>query len=163
MLADISNGIVNLTRGDSLELPVKINIGTQLEPVFKTLVGTTDKVYFGIMLPNQAFEDAVVKKVLDAESPVDIEGNPILLLSPEDTENLLVGKYYYTLKYRYTNQYGKEAVKTIKPSTLFWIMGENPIKEPEPVTYVDSLPENNVINNEVTKYKTIIWDGGEIG
>ena len=160
-MRDNSNGIINLTRGDTLVLPIEVNLGTRLNPNIITLEGNT-KLYFGLMAPNQAFEDAIVKKVLDSNSPTDENGNPLLMLSSEDTEHLLVGKYYYTLKCRYINEWGQEAVKTIKPSTLFWIMGENPSGEPTITTIKDSLPEDNIINNEITKYETIIFEGGEI-
>ena len=97
-MGDIStNGIITLMRGDSFTTPIHINIGTKLSPRYYTL-SNTDRLYFALMEPNQAFEDAVVKKVYDFTSPQDGEGNTLLMLKPTDTEKLLVGKYYYMVK-----------------------------------------------------------------
>ena len=75
------NGIINLMRGDSFTTPIKINLGSKLRPIHYRL-GPSDKLYFGLMEPNQAFENAILKKVFDHTSPQDGEGNTLLTLKP---------------------------------------------------------------------------------
>jgi hypothetical protein len=103
------------------------------------------------MEPNQAFEDAVLKKVFDFTSPQDNEGNTLLMLTPNDTEKLLVGKYYYMIKLRSIDNFGQEMVKTIVRPTLFWLEGNNVKIEKEP--YYDKGHY---------EFDRIILDGGEI-
>ncbi len=122
------NGIITLMRGDSFTMPIQINVGSKLYPVYHTL-GENDVVYFGLMEPNQAFEDAVMKKRFDKNSPKDEDGNVLLHIKPEETEHLLVGKYYYMIKWRYVDEYNQECVRTLVDPTLFWIMGNNPKQE----------------------------------
>lgn len=119
------NGIITMMRGDSFETPIYINIGTHLEPVFYSLT-ERDRLYIGVMEPNMAFEDAVLKKVYTSSSPKDKEGNTLFILEPKDTQRLLVGKYYYMIKLRSFDDEGREKVKTILQPTLFWIDGNNP-------------------------------------
>ena len=76
-MARKENGIITMMRGDSFETPIYVNVGTHLEPVFYTLTGR-DKLYVGVMEPNAAFEDAVIKKVYTSNSPKDKEGNTII-------------------------------------------------------------------------------------
>ena len=129
---DTDNGIITIMRGDYFQMPILINVGTKLIPEYVGLIGD-EKLYFGIMEPHQAFEDAIVKKVFTSESPVDKDGNVILEILPEDTLNLLVGKYYYMIKLRYYED-NVEKVKTITTPTLFWIMGSN-VEEKEKMYY----------------------------
>lgn len=145
-----SNGIITLMRGDSFTTPIHINIGTQLSPVYYNL-GPTDRLYFGLMEPNQAFEDAVLKKVFDFTSPQDSDGNTLLMLKPTDTEKLLIGQYYYMIKLRSRDSFGQEVVKTIVPPTLFWLEGNNVKIEEEP--YYDKG------HYEI---KRVVLEGGEI-
>ena len=119
------NGIIRLMRGDSFCTPIYINIGTELDPVYKNLTAN-DVLYFGLMEPNQAFEDAVVKKTFTFLDRKDDKGNTLLILDPKDTEKLLVGKYYYMIKLRTIDKIGHETVITVVPPTLFWLEGNNP-------------------------------------
>lgn len=144
------NGIITLMRGDSLTTPIYVNIGTKLSPKYYNLT-STDKLYFGLMEPNQAFEDAVLKKTFDFTSPQDGKGNTLLILKPTDTERLLVGKYYYMIKLKTIDIFGQEVVRTIVPPTLFWLEGNNVKTEEEPYY--------NEGKYEVDK---IIFEGGEI-
>lgn len=150
-MGDISsNGIITLMRGDSFTTPIYVNIGTKLSPEYYTL-SETDRLYFGLMEPNQAFEDAVLKKVFSFTSPKDDEGNILLTLKPSDTEKLLVGKYYYMIKLRSTDSYGQEMVKTIVPPTLFWLEGNN--------VQIDEEPYYDKGHYEIDR---VILEGGEI-
>ena len=117
------NGIITMMRGDTFTMPIKINAGTKLVPEYVGLE-ENQTLYFGVMEPHQAFEDAVLKKVFTSESETDESGNVLLTITPEDTLNLLVGKYYYMIKLR-TVEDDAETVRTITTPTLFWIMGSN--------------------------------------
>lgn len=143
------NGIITLMRGDSFTMPIKINIGSKLSPRYKTL-GENDVVYFGLMEPNQAFEDAVMKKRYDMYSPTDIDGNVLLTIAPTDTEKLLVGKYYYMIKWLSVDSFGMEQVRTIVKPTLFWLEGSNPV---DADVYYDE---------GIYDVDEVVFEGGEI-
>lgn len=151
MLEYYDNGIINLMRGDSFSTPIYINLGTKLNPIYKTLTHD-DKLYFALMEPNQAFEDAVLKKVFDCTDDTDINGNTLLQLEPKDTEKLLVGKYYYMIKLRTFDVYGKEYVKTIVEPTQFFLNGNNP--------EVDTIERHE---QGIYDIDNIIIEGGEVG
>lgn len=146
-----NNGIINLMRGDSFTTPITVNVGTKLNPIMYNLL-PNDKLYFGLMEPNQAFEDAVLKKVYDFTSPRDDDGNVLLTLTPSDTEKLSVGQYYYMIKLRTVDNFGQECVRTIVNPTIFWLNGNNPIIDTEDAYYEQ---DNYVV-------KKVIFEGGEI-
>ena len=125
MKIDTQTGIIRMMRGDSLIIPIAINEGTALDPSIRSLADN-EELHFALMEPNKAFEDAVVKKVLNKSSEVSTDGNLLLTLEPRDTEKLLVGKYYYVVKLFEQQSDGKALVKTIIRPTLFWIEGNNP-------------------------------------
>ena len=145
---DYRNGIIYLERGDSFSTPIYINIGTKLDPKYYTL-NKTDRLYFGLMEPNQPFEDAVLKKVLSYADDTDDKGNTLLQLDPQDTLGLLCGKYYYSVKLRQIDECGKETVTTVIQPTQFWIQGVN--AEVDDNCYSD---EYNV--------EEVIFEGGEL-
>jgi hypothetical protein len=145
-----SNGIINLMRGDTFTTPIYVNLGSKLSPRYYKL-GPADKLYFGLMEPNQAFEDAILKKVFDHTSPQDSEGNTLLMLKPTDTEKLVVGQYYYMIKLRTIDMFGQESVRTIVNPTIFWLNGNNVKQEEEP--YYEKG------HYEIDR---VILDGGEI-
>lgn len=119
------NGIITITRGDSAETSLYINIGTELEPLI-TKLGENDRIYLGVMEPNQLFEDAILKKVYTHEDHADKDDPYALNISfdCEDTENLLPGVYYYSIKlYRPGNGLTtKDRVDTIVPKRKFIIV-----------------------------------------
>ena len=90
------NGVITLNRGDNFEYIFKINEGTLLEPVYYTLT-VADKLYFGIMEPNQQFENAIVKKVFTSYNNTE-DGNVKITLNHLDTAYLRPGLYYYEIK-----------------------------------------------------------------
>ena len=110
-----------IIRGDSYTLPVIINKGTQLDFERYTL-SETDKLYVGIVEPNQSFENAIIKKVLTKNSEKTDDGDVIFKLTPQDTEYLMTGKYYITIKLKQLDE-----VTTILPAKEFWITGTNPL------------------------------------
>ena len=147
-------------RGDSFTTPIYLNVGTKLNPKYYSLQNG-DKVYFGLMEPNQAFENAVMKKVYDWSSPTDSSGNPLLTIYPQDTEKLLVGQYYYMIKLKTMDAFGMEAVRTIVPPTLFWLNGNNPTED-----IYDPVDKPSVDNNGddlfTGEVDNVIFEGGVI-
>ena len=122
-MLDISNnGIIQLTRGDSLKLPLFINANTDSDPIRYTLK-SSDTIYFALLEPNQRFEDAILKKVFTYNSPKTEFNDIWITLKPSDTEELLPGKYYYTLKLKsIDNDSNEEFIRTIIPEKEFWIL-----------------------------------------
>jgi hypothetical protein len=168
MNIDSQTGIVTLMRGDSLIMPIYIDDGTKFNPKYRS-IRLNEKVYFGLMEPNKAFEDAVVKKVLDASCDTDENGIPQLILEPKDTENLLVGKYYYMVKLYEEDVYGKPWVKTIVSPTLFWLEGHNPEEDVIERHETDELKVDHVIvdgglilGDVDDNTRVVVFDGGEI-
>lgn len=122
---DIStNGIISITRGDAARTNLYVNLGTALDPLYSKL-GDNQKLYFGIMEPNQAFEDSIVRKVFtkadhcDPDDPLAV----VITFNCEDTVNLLPGVYYYSAKL-YTDGGFSDAdkVDTLIPKTKFIIL-----------------------------------------
>jgi hypothetical protein len=91
------NNIIVLNRGDSYEFDLTINDETSSDGRYH-LKGD-DAVYLGIMDPGQPFEEALVRKVITADD-ADSEGNFSFEILPEDTLDLLPGKYFYSVKLR---------------------------------------------------------------
>ena len=113
------NGIVSVTRGDSFQIPLFINQGTELKPIRYELTGD-DTIYFALMEPNQRFECALLKKVFTKED-LNANGDIVIKFSPKDTENILPGSYYYQVKVKFNKLDGTYEVNTIVPKTQFII------------------------------------------
>lgn len=153
---DHTNGIVHLLRGDSYSVPIIVNLGDKLHPQIYTL-NDNDRIYFGLMEPNKAFENAVVKKTFSNMSDTDENGNILLTLDPEDTLNLLVGKYYYMVKLKIVKD-GRTIVKTLIPPTQFFIDGNNPEKVECDIIITSTDSSDDIIYDEAD----IIFEGGEL-
>ena len=125
---DFTNGIVHLMRGDSFSMPIKVNVGTKLQPEYYSL-GENDSLHFALCEPHQAFEDAVITKEFTKDSKKDSNGHIILELESEETKDLLVGKYYYQIKLNTKTSDDKIKVKTIVLPTQFFIDGNNVCEE----------------------------------
>ena len=89
------NNIIVLNRGDTYEFDLTINDDTSADGRYH-LQGD-DALYLGIMDPGQPFETALVRKKIAVED-TDAMGNINLVLNPEDTLDLLPGKYFYAVK-----------------------------------------------------------------
>lgn len=90
------SNIITINRGDSFDFDLTINLGGALDTERYILTGS-DAIYFGIMDPGQPFEWALVRKkytVLDT----DAMGNLTISIKPEDTLDLMPGRYYYAVK-----------------------------------------------------------------
>lgn len=119
MLTVSTNDIITVNRGDSFSLNVLINIGTQLEPIIYYLE-ENDSLYFGLTEPNQPFEHALIRKELKAENQ-DENGLVCIDFKASDTERIIPGGYYYTIKL--VRRDGEnEIVDTITPKTKFFII-----------------------------------------
>lgn len=116
------NGIITLTRGDNAIIPLSISVSDPLYPEqdYYVLKGD-DAVYFGIMFPNQLFENAVIRKKYTKEDMNDNNEIPISLI-PEDTENLPSGDYYYQIKLKKDNEEDPKEVTTIVEKTFFHLI-----------------------------------------
>ena len=112
----------NMIRGDTFELPIIINKGTQLdfEPYY---LQDDEKLYIGITQPNEPFENAIIRKVLTNDNLTDDKGNIVLILKPKDTMCLMPGKYYITIKL-----YKNNNIRTILNQKLFFISGSKAIE-----------------------------------
>lgn len=89
-----NNNIV-LVRGDSFDFTVYIEDDSLESQEY--ILQNDDVLYFGIMDPNQPFECALVKKRYTVND-LDSEGHITIVLEPEDTEDLIPGVYYYSVK-----------------------------------------------------------------
>ena len=118
MAETLINNMVTLTRGDTFERPLFLNKGTELKPIRYELK-TDDRVYLAITEPNQPFEKAVLKKVYGREN-TNINGDVVIRLESEDTEMLIPGQYYYTIKAEFVNNYKilNGDINITNPSTL---------------------------------------------
>lgn len=126
MYAEVLKGQITHYRGDTLSVPIKLYEGDRLAPTDYHLT-ENDTLYLGIMEPNQAFEDAVIKKVYTHESVKDTQGNILLQLKSTDTEYVAPGKYYYTLKLRRVVD-DATIVETVLKPTIFNLLGHIPVK-----------------------------------
>lgn len=120
------NNIITITRGDTAKAELLINTGTSLEPNIIGL-GNQDAVYFGIMEPNQPFEHAIVKKKISNENFNSESTTVVIYFDSTDTEFLLPGVYYYSVKLYRPNgdSDGEDArplIDTIIPKTKFIIL-----------------------------------------
>lgn len=114
-----NNGIITIVKGDTIEVPVFINIGTEIEPVRYSLK-PGDKLFFSIMEPHQPFECAILRHTytyLDVNESRDV----VVKLSYDDTAHLLPGEYYYEIKLLTVVNF-EEHLDTIVPRTKFFII-----------------------------------------
>ena len=114
------NQIIKLVVGDTLNLHLFINQNTKVNPV-RYNIEQNDTVYFRVMKYWHDFGNAVVEKVYTSESDKDEQGNLIVHLESEDTEDLLPGTYFYCIKLVHTEN-DEDIVDTIMPNTFFYLM-----------------------------------------
>lgn len=95
-MVEVNNvNIISVNRGDSFSVSLLINAGTSDEPIIYHLKDE-DKLYVGVMAPGSNFENALIKKRFNKENMIG--DNVIITFTPNDTINLLPGKYYYQVK-----------------------------------------------------------------
>lgn len=113
------NGIISASRGDTYEALLFLNSSTVSNPQ-RYILTKASKVYFGLMEPNQLFEDAILKKIYTKDN-LNENGDVVIKFMPEDTINLSPGKYYYQIKASLLQQDGTYSISTINDKTLFYI------------------------------------------
>lgn len=116
-----STGKIQLTRGDTFKSPLFINQGNQLYPM-RYQLSENDTLYLALLEPNQPFEFAILKQVYTWLDEKTQFGDTYIKFRAEDTEKLLPGKYYYTIKLRRVLEDGNEEVHTVIPETEFYIL-----------------------------------------
>lgn len=117
------DGLIDLSRGDSVSLPLFINQGTEVCPVRYELT-EQDTVYFGVCEPGKRFEQAIIRKKYTPDNwKLNKNGDLIISFKPTDTESLEDGVYYYTVKLVTVDEDGEEEVQTIIPLTKMNIEG----------------------------------------
>ena len=109
----MSQNIIVMNRGNSNLIKINVSsglcdLGFNPTPYSLSLEGDTIdidntddifNIYFGVMLPHQKFEDAIIRKKYSL-SDCDKCYNLYIQLNPEDTINLDPGTYYYAVKMR---------------------------------------------------------------
>lgn len=105
------NNIITMNRGDTYKFDLTIDDETSNDGCYH-LTGD-DALYFGIMNPGQPFETAIVRKKYTASS-ADAQSNLTIVLYPEDTLDLLPGKYFYAIKLHINHD--EIDLKTSKPT-----------------------------------------------
>lgn len=103
----ILNNIIKIPRGDTyiFTVPIEDEAG---EPY---VIKPNDAVYFGLMEPNKPFEEPILAKrtapwTFNASANMvssniitfDDKGNYTITIASADTEHLVPGVYYYTVK-----------------------------------------------------------------
>jgi len=90
------DNVISMIRGDTFSFKVRLNnelydnlTSYEMEP--------GDVLYFSLMKPNSTFEDSILIKEYTSDF-VNSRGNVIVTLTPDDTELLPPGTYYYTVK-----------------------------------------------------------------
>lgn len=115
------NNIIQVNRGDSFTVPLFINTGDDFDPKQYVLQEGAE-VYVGVMEPNQAFENAIIRKKYTHED-VDANGNINIVFDTNDTVCLIPGLYYYQIKIKLPLDDGSYAINTIVQKTQFYILG----------------------------------------
>ena len=101
---NMAKNIIKMNRGDTYEF--NLTIDDEGSENGKYVLQGNDTVYFGLMEPNSAFEQSLVKKIYTEEDR-DKDGNIFITIEPEDTEHLLPGVYYYSVKLEVDHENGE--------------------------------------------------------
>lgn len=88
------NNIITMTRGDTLEVAFAKEA---LNEYANYELQGEDTLFFGLMDPNHPFEEALIRKRFDRFDLKNIS-EFVLTFEPEETLDLLPGKYFYALK-----------------------------------------------------------------
>ena len=107
-----------LSRGDTFRFPITINCGTKLEPEIYELK-QNDTLYIAILEPGQSFENAIIRQTLTMKNADEETGAITFILKSSDTEYMLTGKYFITIKLEQEDG----TVTTVLPMKEFWLTG----------------------------------------
>lgn len=92
----VNNQVIQLNRGDDIDIVLQVNTGTALKPI-PCVLEDGEALYLGVMAPNQRWEEAIIRKKLTSEN-CDKNGNVFIHFDSADTENVCPGTYYYMVK-----------------------------------------------------------------
>lgn len=118
MLNISGNNIITLTRGDTFEVPLFINAGTELNPI-RYILRNDESLHLGLMEANQLYENKILEKIYTED---DFNENYDVMISFDscDTINLLEGTYYFEIKlFRMIDDDSTELVNTVISKTKF--------------------------------------------
>ena len=119
MLTISNNNIITVTRGDSFTLSFCDFIVNTTEADCTLHPG--DSLYFGLMEPNQPFEHALIRKMITNDTNEDME-RVEMSFTPEMTEFLMPGTYYYAVKIEHNVIGGEPIVHTLINKRKFHII-----------------------------------------
>lgn len=115
------NGIMTIHAGDTIIAPLFLNIGDIITPI-RYVLKEDDRLYVGIMEPGQPFTHALIRKMLTKDDLNEL-GDPELKLTPEDTERVMPGLYYYEVKLlTHDEETGEEVVETIISKKKIYVL-----------------------------------------
>ena len=144
---------VCLNRGDDATFTLHINEGSNLDPMQYKL-HDEDCLYFAIEEPNQPFENAIVKKVINLKNNLlDKNGNITFDITSEDTLLLMPGLYYYEIKaklYR-GNQYRNGYLTVVFNENKYNIINKEDLTELSSGTFSYDNETKRII---FTEYQT---------
>lgn len=107
-----TNNIILMNRGDTYEFD--LTIADDSSETGRYHLKGDDTIYFGIMDPGQPFETALVRKKYTVDD-TDAAGNLTIVIEPEDTLDLLPGKYFYAVKIHLDHdEYNSETSEFVK-------------------------------------------------
>ena len=101
----MAKNIIKMNRGDTYEF--NLTIDDEGSENGKYVLQGNDAVYFGLMEPNSVFEQSLVRKSTNDCIKFDKDGNFFITIEPEDTEHLLPGVYYYSVKLEVDHENGE--------------------------------------------------------
>lgn len=113
---NMAKNIITMNRGDTYEF--SLTIDDEGSESGKYILQGNDTVYFGLMEPNSIFEHSLVRKSTKDDIKFDEEGNFFITIEPEDTEYLLPGVYYYSVKLEMDHELGKTLESVHKVVTV---------------------------------------------
>lgn len=114
------NNIIIMTRGDSLEFkPTRHVLGRYNNYELKD----GDALYFGLMYPGQRFEDAIIRKMFTANE-VNSLTDFVIELKPEDTVDLVPGKYFYALKLQLNHEEYSPELGTVEVDKVITLINK---------------------------------------
>lgn len=121
-IIDTETGIIRICRGDDVCLPLFIDCGND-QYSSRYIIQDNDTIFFALMQPNQRFECATLLKTFTKDSPQTEDGDLIIKINSEDTENLFGGRYYYMIKMQSYDENGNQFITTLVPNREFYIEG----------------------------------------
>lgn len=114
-----AGGIISTARGDTCRIDINVCCGELVGAYHMFEVGDGDSLYFGVMAPHEPFERSLIKKTFHKGDLKD--GILTITLAPEDTEDLIPGTYYYSLKLRKRAQGKPDEIYTVLERTKLFI------------------------------------------